>query len=112
MTAFRYEGGKPVGLDWSVHNDGSHDPTLWRKASRISKDAEAKAARKRARPGVQNPGVGRGGARKHPAEVEQAVIEAYRAGRPIPDITNAYPMSNKTVYRILDRNGVPRRNDR
>lgn len=103
LTAYRYEGGKPVGLDWSQHNDGlGHNPEAWKRRTKDD-DGEQQPKRRRSN------GDGGGTKLRTPPEVEAAVIIRYSGGEPAPSIARDLHLQPATVYKILRRNGVETR---
>jgi hypothetical protein len=103
-VTLRYDDqNRPVGLDWSVCNDGSSQPWVW------SDWSPANPKKKRRAP-IKNPGVGRGGLTRISPHVERQVIERYTSTVESPKETGKhFGISRQAVYKILRRNDIPTR---
>lgn len=98
MTLRSDEKGKPVGLDWSVCNDGTSSPEVWKQAARRipaePRDEDAE------RPGPK---------RLAPA-IEARVIRMYRDRlMSALEIGRELGIQSATVFKVLKRNNVPTR---
>jgi DNA invertase Pin-like site-specific DNA recombinase len=101
-VTLRYnDHGKPVGLDWSVCNDGNSQPEVW--------GFVPKKKGKKRQP-IMNPGIGRGGNSRLPVEIEEKIIEMYTE-KEMAAIAIAKELGStaKTVFRVLRRNDIPTR---
>lgn len=49
--------------------------------------------------------------RRMSSEREQAIIQAYQSGKNISDIEELFETGRSSIYRILDRNNIPRSNN-
>jgi DNA-binding CsgD family transcriptional regulator len=102
-VTLRYEKGKPVGLDWTVCNDGQGDPSVWHTAILPSNEPKVRRELKQA-------GIGRGGATRLASAVEEQVIELYRDERKsAKEIASIIGIQPATVFKVLRRNKVPTR---
>lgn len=106
--SLRFEGKKPVGINWDICNDGKSDPSVWRNANKPALEPGMKRELKRA--AIKTPGIGRGGAQRLPAEVEVEVIAQYRDQK-LSALTVAANLGirSATVFKVLRRNNVPTR---
>lgn len=104
MTAYRYEGGKPVGLDWTVHHDGTSNPDAWKRASKANPEQSGEQPKRR-----RSNGDGGGTRLRTAPEVEASVVLRYTNGEPAPEIARSVGLQPATVYKILRRNNVPTR---
>jgi hypothetical protein len=104
-VTLRYDAhGRPVGLDWTVCNDGNPQPHIW------SDWQQRLLERKKKHPNTLNPGIGRGGNVWMGAEMERQIIDVYTMTRFGPyDIAEMFQITHKTVYRVLHRNDIPLR---
>lgn len=100
----RYDGyGRPVGLDWTVCNDGNPRPEIWSNWQPPQK-------RKRYPRAVRNTGVGRGGVHKFSPEKDALIVKMYTE-----DLMPAYMIAErinstpKTIWRVLKRNHIQKR---
>lgn len=107
MTLRYNDHGRPVGLDWTVCNDGKPNPRIWSDWSQKLK------SNKKRHPDTLNPGVGRGGNVWMGAEKEQQIIDVYENTNFGPyDIAEMFSITHKSVYRVLQRNDIPLRSRR
>lgn len=96
----RYEGRRPVGLDWAAISPPP-EPQVWK--------VQATPAPPRRQP-VQNPGVGKGGAQRTPAGVEQIAVRLYVIDQlSCLEVGRELGMAPATVAKILIRHQVPAR---
>lgn len=102
MTLRYNEHGRPVGLDWTVCNDGNSRPEVWglRPVRKSGKKRQP----------IMNPGIGRGGNSRLPVEIEEKIIEMYTV-QEMAAIAIAKQLGStaKTVFRVLRRNDIPTR---
>jgi hypothetical protein len=99
--------GRPIGLDWTVCNDGNPRPEIW-----SDWHLKVKANKKR-HPDTLNPGIGRGGNVWMGAKMEAQIVDVYQNTRFGPyDIAEMFGITHKTVYRVLQRNDIPLRSKR
>lgn len=105
----RYDNhGRPVGLDWTVCNDGNPRPEVW-KYWFLTRDQR----RKLKHPLTINPGIGRGGNVWMGAEKERQIIDVYQNTLYGPyEIADMFGITHKTVYRVLKRCDIPLRSKR
>lgn len=103
----RYDGhGRPVGLDWTVCNDGNPRPEVW--SDWTPQRPWYRKARKKKR--VANPGVGRGGVNKFSPEKDALIVKMYTEDLlPAYKIAEAINSTPKTVWRVLKRNHIQKR---
>lgn len=101
----RYDNhGRPIGLDWTVCNDGNPQPHIWSNWR-----PEKKRRRGRKRP-VMNPGVGRGGVHKFSPEKDALIVKMYTEELlPAYVIAERINSTPKTVWRVLGRNNIQKR---
>ncbi len=106
----RYDNyGRPIGLDWTVCNDGNPMPGVW-NSEYINK---LNAGKKPKHPYTLRPGIGRGGNVWMGAEMERQIIDVYENTTFGPyDIAAMFGITHKTVYRVLKRCDVPLRSRR
>lgn len=104
----RYDNhGRPIGLDWTVCNDGNPRPEVWSDWHQKLKANKAK------HPFTINPGIGRGGNVWMGAEKERQIVDVYQNTRFGPyEIAEMFGITHKTVYRVLQRCEVPLRSKR
>ena len=101
MTLRFDANGKPVGLDWSVCNDGTDRPEVWKtwrapKPKTVEEEGEERAAthsRQRIAPAL-----------------EARIIRMYRdEGRSARECAEAAGVKPPTVFKVLKRNGIESR---
>lgn len=98
----RYEGNRPVGLDWAAISPPP-EPQVWKVQA-------TPAPRPRKRQPVQNPGVGKGGGQRTPAGVEQTAVRLYVIDRlSCLEVGRELGMAPATVAKILVRHQVQAR---
>lgn len=100
----RYDNhGRPIGLDWTVCNDGNPQPLVW------DPDYTLKLAqgKKPKHPYTLRPGIGRGGNVWMGAELEAQIIDVYELTNHTPtEISRMFGFTLKTFYRVLKRNDI------
>lgn len=95
MTLRFNDRGKPVGLDWSVCNDGTSNPDIWgMKPKAPAKRSEPLESHSRQR---LTPGV------------ERQVIRLYGEQKSALEISRELGIASASVFKILRRNDVPTR---
>lgn len=98
MTLRYNNRGKPVGLDWSVCNDGNPQPEVWgmNPAPRPKLTKEIKPV------GEKNPN-----GQRIPAEKEREIIRLYTEQQLSGlQVAARVGVSVVTVFKSLDRNGI------
>lgn len=105
MTLRYGHDGKPVGLDWTVCNDGNPRPEVWGeglKQDRPPKEPKAVA--------VRPIGSTNYNGQRIPAEKEQEIIRLYTEEEMSGlNISKQVGVTVTTVFKSLHRNGVPMR---
>lgn len=92
---------RPLGLDWTVCNDGNPRPEIW------SDWYERVRTHKKRHPNTLNPGIGRGGNVWMGAALERQIIDVYELTEFGPyAIAEMFGITHKSVYRVLDRNDI------
>lgn len=105
MTLRYGHDGKPVGLDWSVCNDGKPRPEVWQAFSTPAKSKQAKAVRK-----PKEPREGQASRNRTAPEIEQQIITLYRDHKlPANEVGRRCGLTAVTVFKVLKRNGVTTR---
>lgn len=93
--------GRPIGLDWTVCNDGKNDTSVW-TGVRDSPNHKPKSKRR----DILNPGSGRGSNMRLPYETEERLLKMYKEGiRPL-DIAEELGIAYGTIFKIVRRNGL------
>lgn len=96
----RYEGNRPVGLDWPSITTG-YDPEVWQKASL--------AQRQRTKASEPSEGPSPSGKRLLPA-TERRIVALYRDQEMSAlETARATGVQPATVFKVLKRCGVPSR---
>ena len=108
--SFRYDHkGKPVGLDWSVCNDGSARPDVWRMAGLRPNEPKVRADLEQAAERTGN-AEGHAARQRLSRAIERKVINMY-----VDDEMSALQIGREigiqaaTVFKVLKRNHVPTR---
>jgi len=95
----RYQGARPVGLDWSSCNDGNEQPEVWQTLPKA----------KKREPKVTEPvtGVSR---QRLDNITEATVIRLYRdEQKSALQVAKEVGIQSATVFKVLARHGVPSR---
>lgn len=99
----RYEDRTPVGLDWSVCNDGNPNPEVWKAAPVVKPKDEGEP--KPARAKSDNPPN-----RRLSRATEMQVIRLYRDGlKSSKAVAQELGIQPATVFKVLKRNGIETR---
>lgn len=100
----RIVGGKPVGLDWGVCNDGNENPSIW--SGKSKKAPKPKPVSEK--PTKQKAIADRAQALRLAVEIEAEILVMYRDElQPATRIAKHFNISHQTVYKVLQRNNVP-----
>jgi hypothetical protein len=103
----RYEDRIPVGLDWSICNDGSpHRPEVWKAAAAPAKPKDDGELAEPKPPKAESTN-----SRKRLSQaIEQKVIRLYRDElKSSKVVAGALGIQPATVFKVLARNNVPTR---
>lgn len=98
MTLRFDDRGRPVGLDWSVCNDGKSRPDLWETLPKAKTPSTSKVRSL----------TGRGRKTMEPAVV-RSVIELYRDNYSAVQIATQLGIASSSVFKVLRDNNVPTR---
>lgn len=100
--------GRPIGLDWTICNDGKSRPEVWKYWHLTPNEL-----RKLKHPLTINPGIGRGGNVWIGLELERQIIDVYQKTLfSVYEIAEMFGITHKTVYRVFKRCDIPLRTKR